>query len=252
MPKVAHSAAIPQAPRQLIVFLPGFLDGPEHFVKYGFVEIARRFNPHADVLAADAHFAYYRTRSVITRLEEDVIGPAKAAGYEEIWLVGISMGGFGALIYAIAHPERITGVLALAPYLGEEDVIEEVMKAGGLKAWKGPPAAPVEDDTLRKSYELWGWLKGYAHQEKRPRLLLGYGDQDKVRTPAALIREVLPKAQVQVRPGGHKWVVWKPLFERFAKDQLVFSSSTAISRARATPPEGASSEAAPRGLEGQP
>ena len=56
----------------LIVFLPGFADGPQDYVENGFIEAVRDANPAFDVVAANAHFGYYRNYSVIQRLHEDI------------------------------------------------------------------------------------------------------------------------------------------------------------------------------------
>ena len=74
----------------------------------------REFDPRLDVIAADAHFGYYRARSVVDRLHEDLIAPV-ADRYERVWLVGISMGGFGSALYAMEHPDVVDGVIMLAP-----------------------------------------------------------------------------------------------------------------------------------------
>src|SRR5712672_3477612 len=54
----------------------------------------------ADIVVADLHFGYYLRQTAIERLREDVILPARTRGYQCISLVGISLGGFGALYYA--------------------------------------------------------------------------------------------------------------------------------------------------------
>ncbi len=59
----------------LIVFLPGFGDGPEAFDRNSLLEIVREIAPTYDVVATDAHFAYYRKQNVVQRLHADVIEP---------------------------------------------------------------------------------------------------------------------------------------------------------------------------------
>lgn len=54
---VIHHAALIEADG-LIVFLPGFGDGPEAFDRNGLLEIVREIAPTYDVVATDAHFAY--------------------------------------------------------------------------------------------------------------------------------------------------------------------------------------------------
>ena len=39
---------------------------------------------------------------------------ARARGYQQVWLIGMSLGGIGTLYYARAHTAEVTGILALA------------------------------------------------------------------------------------------------------------------------------------------
>lgn len=227
MPVVEHRAAAavaaPAAPaassataRPLAVLLPGFGDGPEDFDEHGFVtELrARGF----DVAATDAHFGYYRGFTVVDRLRQDVIAPARARGVTEIWLVGISMGGFGAVSYATLYPDEVTGAVLLAPYLGDGDIPDEVRAAGGLAAWQPGDLDAVDDAEERHTRKVWAFLKSYgAGQGDKPQLILGWGKDDRIGRAAALVAAVLPAEQVLVRPGGHKWVTWRPLFSDLAE-----------------------------------
>jgi hypothetical protein len=43
----------------------------------------------ADLVAVDAHLGYYYKRTIIDRLREDVLVPAKVQGYRRIVVVGI-------------------------------------------------------------------------------------------------------------------------------------------------------------------
>jgi pimeloyl-ACP methyl ester carboxylesterase len=194
------------SPRGVFVFLPGLGDQPEKFVEHGFVENVRRLS--YDAVTADAHFGYYRERSLRPRLEEDVIARLRGK-YEEIWLVGISLGGFGSAIYSVDYP-GITGIILLAPFLGDEDAWGPIEQAGGLAHWD--PGPPKEDEDERTLQKMWTWLKGYATGEERPKLYLGYGDEDRFKRPGALLAKVLPSERVAVVPGGHKWATWERAF----------------------------------------
>ena len=77
--------------------LPGRGDRGEVFVREGFEKAGQRLG--FDTIMVDAHFGYYMKRSLIPALDEDIIQPALEAGYENIWLLGVSMGGFGSLLY---------------------------------------------------------------------------------------------------------------------------------------------------------
>src|ERR1043165_3038605 len=102
----------------LVVFLPGRGDRAEDFEGRGLLAAAREAGLRADVLAVDAHLAYYYKRVITERLWEDVVLPARARGYRRLWLVGISLGGLGSTSLAKEHPDAVAGILAVAPYLG--------------------------------------------------------------------------------------------------------------------------------------
>src|SRR5262249_8079728 len=97
--------------RCLVVFLPGRRDNFGDYGRRGFPEMASRAGVLADFVEADAHFGYYQARTISGRLYEDVVAPARARGVERIWMIGISMGGLGAILYAREHPEIGGGVV---------------------------------------------------------------------------------------------------------------------------------------------
>ena len=99
--------------RTLIVLLPGRRDRPEDFVRYGFAEAAAGAGVKAEMIAVDAPLSYYYKKTILVRLREDVIAPARARGVERIWIAGISVGGTGAMLYAAEHPEDLAGIVTL-------------------------------------------------------------------------------------------------------------------------------------------
>lgn len=199
-------------PRTLVVLLPGRYDSPEDFGRSGFPETAARAGAQADMVAVDAHLGYYLKRTIVERLHEDVIAPARPR-YERIWLVGVSVGGTGALAYAERHPENVDGLVLLAPFLGEEKVVGEVAAAGGLRGWTPPqPLAP--DDY---QHRLWAWLERYAAgSEGQIPLYLGYGTRDSFARANGMLGEVLPPERVFTVSGGHDWKAWQVLWEKLA------------------------------------
>jgi pimeloyl-ACP methyl ester carboxylesterase len=213
--RLAEHAA-PATPAQcLFVFLPGMGDRAETFEKRGFVDAIRQRNLSADVHAADATFGYYLKGTFLERLNADVITPAKARGYREIWLVGPSMGGFGTLFYSRAHTADITGVLAIAPFLGEKEVIKEIIEAGGLKNWVAPPRVETPD---RDNYqrELWRWLQAATRgQEPAPLIFAGYGTSDRLSISDSLLTAELPPSRVFLTEGGHEWPAWQRILGAF-------------------------------------
>ena len=75
-------------------------------------------------------------------LEQDVAGMVDHLGWDRFVLFGHSMGGMVAQVYAIAHPERLTGLILMGTSHTRPDGIEaelvslgrEVVRAGGTAA----------------------------------------------------------------------------------------------------------------------
>jgi pimeloyl-ACP methyl ester carboxylesterase len=159
----------------------------------------------------DAHYGYYAARALFERMADDVIFSAHAAGYEQLWLAGISLGGFGATLYAAHHAQQIDGMILLAPYLGKESLIQEIEEAGGIQNWN--PGDFPEGDTDRT---LWAWFKTYSESnEGLPPIYLGYGKSDKFARANAMLAEILPPSHVFAIEGGHDWRTWKKIWRHF-------------------------------------
>lgn len=196
--------------RCLIVLLPGRRDSPEDFSRYDFASIANQAGIRADFVAVDAHLGYYFRQTIVDRLREDVIAPARKR-YDRIWLAGISLGGTGSILYANQHPGDVDGIVLLAPFLGEERVIDEVAAAGGLRGWKAPDPLSPKDFQRR----MWSWLKRYegGSQGQIP-LYLGFGTEDDFARANGLLGEALPPERVFTVDGGHDWKAWQALWEK--------------------------------------
>ena len=196
-------------PDTLIVFLPGAYDRPQDFIDQGFVSAVRRQKIHADIQLVDAHTGYYTGQQILQRLDSEVIRPARVKGYTRIWFVGISLGGYGTLLYAMSHPKSIDGFFIMAPYMGPRDIPAQIEKQGGLKKWSTEVQGNADVD-------LWRWLQGYATGKAGlPQAYLGYGAGDRFAQPNGVLADVLPAKNTFVTPGGHDWPVWQKLFDSF-------------------------------------
>jgi pimeloyl-ACP methyl ester carboxylesterase len=209
--------------RPLVVMLPGMGDRMEDFAEAGFIdpEVSRDF----DVIAVDAHFGYYRERNLVPRLHEDIIAPARAAGYRRIWLLGISMGGFGSLLYASQYPDEIAGVIILSPFLGSPKLIRAIEAAGGLRSWENTAAktdGPHDKEFDQHELDLWHWLEEQTAKSSGTPVILGYGRGERMARVYGPLLQVLEPCRVYVREGGHKWSTWKPLWARIS-GELEFS-----------------------------
>lgn len=233
METIRYDAPAGQAHRLLFVFLPGNGDPITVFRKEGLVEAVRRRGLPADMVAVNAHIGYYENGTVLTRLKEDVIGPAKAKGYEQIWLVGNSLGGYGSLSYAREYPDDVTGVVLLGPFLGREKSVDEIKRAGGILQWT-PAEIKLKTEDEWDKY-LWLWIKDRVQQEKlrlsagecvqkecNPKVYLGYGRRDRFSYGQELLASLLSREQVIVIDGGHDWTTWTRLWNLFL-DRNIFS-----------------------------
>ena len=211
MRSIAIQAQCATPANTLLVLLPGSYSVPEEFEQEGFVQAVHDHRLAADLLLVDAHVGYYHRRTIVDRLQADVIVPARARGYRHIWVAGVSIGGLGALLHAEAQPGELDGLVLLAPYLGTPLVAKDIANAGGLAAWRAPPF-PVELDL---DAGLWRWLQQQTSAGARgPQLWLGYGRSDRFAANAAVLQQALPATQVFTAPGGHDWPVWTGLWQR--------------------------------------
>lgn len=196
----------------LVVFLPGRRDHLGAFRRHGFPQALEKRGVRADSLEVDAHLAYYENGTIVERLREDVVARALAQGRSRIWLVGISLGGLGAVLYGREHPEEVAGLVLLAPYLGEGEVLGEVT-AAGLRAWR-PGPSPEGSDRER---DFWRFLKSATEPgaARSPAIYLGYGVRDDLASSDALLAQALPEGHVFTTDGRHNWSAWKRLWKAF-------------------------------------
>jgi pimeloyl-ACP methyl ester carboxylesterase len=218
----------------LVVFLPGMGDEAEDFSKNGLVQEVQHRGLSIDVVAANATFGYYTRGIFPERLATDVMAPRTTRGYQQVWLIGNSMGGFGTLFYSRQHTPEITGVLALSPYLGEDDLIDEVYAAGGLQKWKAPARVDkMTNDNYQR--ELMRWLQAITSgKEPSPNLYLGFGDKDKLRHADELLAAAVPADHLYRDPGAHEWDSWHRLLTKFL-DQGPLASNCSAAAPPAAP-----------------
>jgi pimeloyl-ACP methyl ester carboxylesterase len=220
IPRILHPAPVAAvSPAPLVVVLPGRYDSVDGLDASGIAAAIQASWPQADVMLTGAGMAYYMAGQLQQRLHDDIIAPARARGVGEIWLVGASLGGMGAVLYDRAHPGEVDGIVLLAPYLGESSILSEIALAGGAMAWQpGPEEAMTRQNWQR---EMWRFLRSYGGRpELASRVWLAYGDSDRLREAVPVIAPVLRPEQILEREGGHVWGVWTPAAgEVFARVQ---------------------------------
>jgi pimeloyl-ACP methyl ester carboxylesterase len=194
-----------------VVLLPAAHTGPEDFVRAGFADAVRARALDIDLTFAALEFAHVTDRSVVGRIQEEHLRPARARG-STLWLGGISLGGYVALCCAQADPEGIAGLCLMAPYLGSYLVTSEIARAG-LGAWQcGELAA---DDEERR---VWRFLK--TRGPGAPQMHLGLGREDRFRDRHQLLAAELAPGEVDSVAGGHDWPTWRRLWDNFLDVRL--------------------------------
>jgi S-formylglutathione hydrolase FrmB len=201
----------------LVVLLPGGGDDMTAFEDVGQVQIFHESGLSVDVVASNAFIGYYLSNTVLPRLHDDVIAPAQASGhYQHTWLVGPSLGGFGALFYAEHHPGEVDGIIAFAPYLGDEPVLKEIRDSGGLKKWSAPAVEPVSQENFQ--WQLWRWLQDVTSgQTNGPEIYVAWGLSDRLGPADELLAEALPPGHSMTTQGTHDWPPWNLMLAKLVK-----------------------------------
>ncbi len=192
----------------LLIMLPGAGIEAAAFATNGMIAIAHE---HAvvDIIVAHPDMGLYLEDGVTDILHSTVIAPALARGVTRIWLLGISLGGMGALLYASAYQQNIEGIFLLAPFLGTRGTTAEILRAGGLAAW-----SPANSTATEPEQRLLAWLQTHLTTECAPVIHLGYGVKDRFAPAHQLLAQHLE--HVTTTPGGHDWPSWRALWQQLA------------------------------------
>jgi pimeloyl-ACP methyl ester carboxylesterase len=234
---ILYNNGAAQGSHMLFVYLPGRGDDMTAFQDNGLIDAVRKHGLDVDVIAVNAHMGYYMNGTAFTRIREDVIGPARAKGYERIWLIGNSLGGYGSLSYARQYPDDIEGIVLLGPFLGNQALIDEISRAGLLN-WR--PVTIKKDTEDEWDKQLWLWIKDRVEQktfgtggiaciqEKKscgPKIYMGYGRSDRFADAQEFLASLLPQDHVFAIEGGHRWGTWKKNWA-MVLDNKIFSTMT--------------------------
>ena len=203
----------------LVVWLPGRGDVLADFERQGIVATMREAGVKADAIMVDAHLGYYYKRTIIDRLRADVLLPARQQGYRRIVLVGVSLGGLGAVLNERDNHGSVDALVLLSPNLGDNDkLFDRIVGAGGPTRW-----APGHDPQNGDVYEqLWTFLG--MHSSQLPATWLFSGNSDHYGRGHRLLAGLLPAARVTTISGGHDWPTWRALWRDICFHSEVFQA----------------------------
>jgi pimeloyl-ACP methyl ester carboxylesterase len=214
--------------RAMLVMLPGAKACARDFFDQGFVQAVRERRLPFDVVAVDADLGHYLERTLTAHIAREIIEPAHANNIRRIWLMGISLGGGGALTYAREYSAHIEGVIVLAPFLATTGTVAEVARAGGWAGWSAGTLA--EDDDERR---LLAWIQAWRRGVCPPLAVhLGYGRDDRFAAASELLAQRLPPANVLCIAGGHDWPTWSNLWRELLERGVLSGDNSAVRATR--------------------
>jgi pimeloyl-ACP methyl ester carboxylesterase len=194
----------------LVILMPGAGDDHRSFESNGFIAAAHHSGISADILTVNTQYEYFSDLSIVERLHHQVVLPAISKGYRRLWMGGISLGGFAAMVYAQKQKHPLHGLVLLAPYLGNKGTLAEIQAAGGLESW-APEVSSDHDER-----HVWLMIKNYLIQDPNSAAVhLLFGQTDRFAAFHALMATKLDAKRVHVRPGGHDWPTWQLLWKVF-------------------------------------
>ncbi len=199
----------------MLLMLPGAMNTPWHLKENGLIQSLRERNLPVDVLALDAHADLYLDRVGIEQLLHRTLDEARLHGYRRIWLLGISLGGSGAMICATQRAAEIEGMFLLAPFLGTRGIIAEVEASGGLASWQ---AGKIESRDHERAL-LEQIRCSQIGLDQFPVVYLGFGSEDRYRGASMLLLDRIPSHCAIVKSGGHDWETWKVLWNAMLDKQ---------------------------------
>ncbi len=199
--------------KTLVVLLPTVAGNGKLYEQQGLIGIIRKHGAVVDIMAIDVQPTLYLNKRIVKKMKTRVIDPAKARGYEHIYLLGTSLGGHAALLYTMEHPQDIEGLFLFSPYISDPFVTKIISEAGGLQKLDVCPQFAWE-----YSCKLWKLIRAYVSTpERRASVFLGYGTEDRFVESCEVLAEVLPPENVFTVSGGHSWKTWQKLWEKMLK-----------------------------------
>ncbi|MGH3509374.1 MAG: alpha/beta hydrolase [Nocardioidaceae bacterium] len=128
---------------------------------------------------------------------------------EDTFVAGLSMGGYGALKWALRHPDRFAAAASLSGALDLAVLLQEPDRAELLSRVFGAAVGP-DDDLLR--------LLDVADPRNLPPLFVGCGTEDHLvaanRTFEAAAGAAGVALDVEYTSGGHEWDYWDAAIRR--------------------------------------
>jgi uncharacterized protein len=198
-----------------ILYLHGFASGPQSSKARIFAQRFEQIGVRLEVPDLAAGDFEHLTLTGQLRVIEQV------AGGDAVCLIGSSLGGYLAALYAARHPETVKVVL-MAPAFGFAKRWPERMGMDALRQWEQSGWLPVYHYAERREARVWfGFLEDGRRYEDYPDVtqpcLLFHGVQDDVVTAdwSQTFAESRPNVELHLEQSGHELLnVVDAMFDR--------------------------------------
>lgn len=202
--------------QNLLVMFPGINSPGTDFIEHGFVQMFQQKYSNVDITLVDTRIAYISAGNIAERIHKEIILPAIREGYKNIWFVGVSLGGLSAITHNRDFAGNINGVVLIAPYLGAQYKIEDLLAHEPPLVW-----SQQRDKSMDKTIRLWRYLISETQNQKnKMRLFLAYGDSDRFSDLHRFLASLLNENNVFIEKGGHNWTVWKKLWKTLLEEKV--------------------------------
>jgi alpha-beta hydrolase superfamily lysophospholipase len=161
----------------LLVMLPPAKARAQDLVDQGFEVAVRDERLALDTAVIDAQADDYLEADIGERLAS-YVRSARSEHHSRLWLMGISLGGFGCMALARQRVPGLEGIILIAPFFGSRD----------------PEPADLEA------------------QARLSPIYLGFGEADRYAEPSRGLARHLPPERVVRLSGAHDWPTWMRLW----------------------------------------
>lgn len=133
-------------------------------------------------------------------------------------VAGLSMGGFGSLVYAMRHPDMFAACAAMSAAVNTTDQIVAIEDSTWKSSWPitvyGPGSGQARLTEHFLSYNPIRMVEtGDAEKLKSVRIYLDCGDDDYLTIGNAMLHVALTQKKIpheyRVRDGAHTWSYWR-------------------------------------------
>ena len=144
---------------------------------------------------------------------------------------GLSMGGYGSLLYAIHHPELFSACAAMSPGIRTDEQINDMPHKDYLRRYGSAmgelkEGEPRITDFWKQNSILYLVKQMKEEQKKLVRFYIDIGDDDFLYEASSLLhismRDLNISHEYRVRNGSHDWEYWR----RGLPDVLTFVSES--------------------------